>query len=901
MPLGLTPGSISVVVRTRQFTASPVSFLYSRPGQIYVTRIDPSHASPGSFISISGANLLTASSFEEETTLSDNPRVQLQDSDGGWADAPIFSATQTHILTQVPRNAVSGSIGITNTSGQSISAPFQVDSRPIGSLLPVTVDFQKAFSSYKTPVDLAIDSISHQLLVLMAGANRVEVFPLNSNDFSTPGFTLNIGLQPAKIVLDPSRRLGFVSNKGSNAITVFRLPPNPANVAMSIIQTIPTGIAPNGLAVDKARGFLATANSGSNNVTLVHLDSLQVLTTIPTGNNPHSVAFHPLLRRLYVSHTGSNYISVIDTNNFQELAPIPIGSGQGSLLVETQSDTLMAAIEESNVVQAINLISGKTKIFSVGARPVDLAFSPQRSSFLVLNKESGNVVELDLGAEQVLSDADTGNQAIAMDLEEDHSQVWIINAKGMNLSTQSDANRPWNMAPEQEGYAGVTRLTLPLQFSFPLMLRSGSDQIMGIAFVNPVLNPLHLVFTLLDPGGNKMPDGIFFNPRTWYLAANTQMTILDSQILGRSSASDGWVHVQTDSNRLKGFSLVFDRDVLYMDGTAENNRSIQKGLFPAVEKGFGSFTEISLCNSSFLSSTVNLRLIGIDGQLVSAGTILVPANGYVHRRFEELFPAVMPTQAAYILWDSSMPLRARQSFGAENRYAVLNSLDQTRTSNTLDFAHFASGGPYSTKLTLINLASEAQQFVVTALDDTGNLFKPPAAVHPWVGELPAQVKMEIDLQKNMGIGGSTIQQGSLHISGNRGRLTGFISFGTDQALVSLVPQDNPSSTMTFAHIAETKDGKFNYFTGLALYNPNQESVGLEVVAHRADGSVVGSWSGMIPAKGHFSRLLRELPGIADSIMGQTGGYFEVYATSPVYALSLFGTGNLSALAAIPAQ
>ncbi len=535
------------------------------------------------------------------------------------------------------------------------------------------------------------------------------------------------------------------------------------------------------------------------------------------------------------------------------------------------------------------------------AHPVDLAYSPTRSSFLVVNRDSGNLLELDTSLEQVLSNVPIGSSPLAIALDEKDSQVWVINSKGILAPGKGLSFPDSSGFFEQDGYSSVSRLTLPLQLVFPLMTRQGLDQMMGIALVNPTASPLRLVFTLLNPGGTKAPDGLFPNPRTWDLASSNQMTVLDSQILGGTPPSDGWVHIQTDSNRIKGFSLVFDRDVRYMDGTAENNRSLQKAVFPALEKSSGGFSEFTLCNYSILSASVLFRLVGVDGKSLSETTIAIPSWGYLHRKLTELFPNAPLSQASYLTMESSVPLRARQSFGTDNRFAVLNALDQARTSNTLDFAHFASGGAYSTRLTLINLAAETQQVVVSALDDAGNLMKTGNVTNPWTGEIPSQIKVEIDLQNNMGFGGSSIQQGSLHVSGNRGQLIGYITFGTSEALVSSIPQDNPATSMTFSHIAETLDGKFNYFTGFAAYNPNQEPVGIQVVAHRADGSILGNWNGTLLPKGHFSRLLRELPGIAGSVLGQTGGYFEVNSTHPIFALSLFGKGDLSALAVIPAQ
>src|SRR5438093_661667 len=107
--------------------------------------------------------------------------------------------------------------------------------------------------------------------------------------------------------------------------------------------------------------------------------------------------------------------------------------------------------------------------------------------------------------------------------------------------------------------------------------------------------------------------------------------------------------------------------------------------------------------------------------------------------------------------------------------------------------------------------------------------------------------------------------------------------------------------MVFSHVAETTVGEPGYFTGLALLNGGTSSADFTVTVYRVDGSVLGSFTGSLPANGRTAKLLRELPGIGDAVLGRTNGYFTVTSTQPIYGIAVFGTSDLSALASIPPQ
>jgi hypothetical protein len=130
-----------------------------------------------------------------------------------------------------------------------------------------------------------------------------------------------------------------------------------------------------------------------------------------------------------------------------------------------------------------------------------------------------------------------------------------------------------------------------------------------------------------------------------------------------------------------------------------------------------------------------------------------------------------------------------------------------------------------------------------------------------------------------------------------GRLSGYLTYGTEMALAAVVSMTEPRMQLTFSHIAEVGTG---FFTGLALLNTNTESTSVVLSIYRSDGVLAAESDPLwIAPNGQQVALLHQLVGPA--IKGQSGGYVVVRSTRPIRGIEIFGTDTLSALANVPAQ
>jgi YVTN family beta-propeller protein len=106
-----------------------------------------------------------------------------------------------------------------------------------------------------------------------------------------------------------------------------------ATATNSVIDTIPVGAGPQGIAVSPDGSLVYVANSGAaggsnkNTVSVIATATNTAIATIPTGNFPLGVAVTPDGSKVYVANGFDNTVSVIDSATYTMIATISVGHG----------------------------------------------------------------------------------------------------------------------------------------------------------------------------------------------------------------------------------------------------------------------------------------------------------------------------------------------------------------------------------------------------------------------------------------------------------------------------------------------------------------------------------------------------------------------------------------------
>jgi YVTN family beta-propeller protein len=156
------------------------------------------------------------------------------------------------------------------------------------------------------------------------------IFVINQGDGTSPGSltlianfnnqvvaTIPLGVSPSFAFLDTHLNRLYVTNTGSNSVTVFDVSHIVAsnNPPMPTLATTNVGSGPVGVTALPDGSRFYTANSQSNDVTVASASSFGVLKTIPVGQNPVWIASEPSSTKVYTANFNSGSVSIIKTVN----------------------------------------------------------------------------------------------------------------------------------------------------------------------------------------------------------------------------------------------------------------------------------------------------------------------------------------------------------------------------------------------------------------------------------------------------------------------------------------------------------------------------------------------------------------------------------------------------------
>ena len=151
--------------------------------------------------------------------------------------------------------------------------------------------------------------------------------------------------------------------------------------AIAVVQTLPVGRQPQGVAVLQSLNRFFIANNGENTITSLDGFLNWRRTDLPAGGDrPTSVAVDPDQCRLYVVNTASNSMSVFNSCSNRQVGsvPLPEGAAPGAVAVLTSTNTIYVA---NTALNSVTLINGETlatiKTLSVGPVPGQIAVNPR--------------------------------------------------------------------------------------------------------------------------------------------------------------------------------------------------------------------------------------------------------------------------------------------------------------------------------------------------------------------------------------------------------------------------------------------------------------------------------------------------------------------------------------------
>lgn len=161
---------------------------------------------------------------------------------------------------------------------------------------------------------------------------------LPSGAVPAPVGSVAVGAGPTAVAWNPVTRLFYVANSSENAVSVVagvgsRVtvgPPAPGQASAAVeIARIPVGTAPAGIAVNPETGAVYVTNQGSNTISVIN--GITVTQTLPVGATPWGIAVDGATGAICVATFGDNKLMIIDSSTMATSAVLSVPGGPNAV------------------------------------------------------------------------------------------------------------------------------------------------------------------------------------------------------------------------------------------------------------------------------------------------------------------------------------------------------------------------------------------------------------------------------------------------------------------------------------------------------------------------------------------------------------------------------------------
>jgi YVTN family beta-propeller protein len=237
----------------------------------------------------------------------------------------------------------------------------------------------------------------------MAMENRGRLLVLDAMAVSKgPTSEIEVGRQPAHVIVDAGAARAFVTNAADNALSVVDL------ARRQVVRTIAVGGSPHGLRMSPDRRSIYVANTGDGTVSVVDVETLAETFRIPVGRGPVQVAFTPDGKQLYVTLRDENGTAVVDTATRQVIARIAVGSGPIQVFAAPNGQEMYVANQGTEAapgttVSVISTVS-RTVVAEIITAPGahGVVVSPHGDRVFVANSFADTISVIDTATRQVI-------------------------------------------------------------------------------------------------------------------------------------------------------------------------------------------------------------------------------------------------------------------------------------------------------------------------------------------------------------------------------------------------------------------------------------------------------------------------------------------------------------------
>lgn len=218
---------------------------------------------------------------------------------------------------------------------------------------------------------------------------------------------IDIGSDPAHVILTPNSKEAYVSNGGDNTVSVVD------TSTYKVTATVDVGEGPHGLRPSPDGKVVVVANANVDTVSIIDTVTKKV-TNAQVGNKPAQVAFDPDGKRLYISLMEENAVAVVNTDNWQTTKTISVGKVPIQLYVTPDNKYVYVANQGTsedpdNRVSVIDTEKmGVTKTIETGKGAHGVVVSDDGKFAYITNLYDNTVSVIDIVKNEVVKTIEVG-------------------------------------------------------------------------------------------------------------------------------------------------------------------------------------------------------------------------------------------------------------------------------------------------------------------------------------------------------------------------------------------------------------------------------------------------------------------------------------------------------------
>ena len=262
-----------------------------------------------------------------------------------------------------------------------------------------------------------------------------DTLVLSNNTLFSGNFLSSNGLEPNNAAFDSSNGYIYVTNSGSDTVSVINGKNN------SVIKTITVGSNPDGAAFDSSNGYIYVTNFCSDTVSVINSSNNNVFKTITLSSLPLRAVFDSSNGYVYVTNFCSDIVSVINGKNNSVIKTITVGSNTRGEAFDSSNGYVYVTNCGSNTVSVINGANNNViNTITVGSSPFGAAFDSSNGYVYVTNGGSNTVSVINGSSNSIFKTITVGSSPRGVAFDSSNGYVYVTNGGSNTVSVINGSN-----------------------------------------------------------------------------------------------------------------------------------------------------------------------------------------------------------------------------------------------------------------------------------------------------------------------------------------------------------------------------------------------------------------------------------------------------------------------------